>query len=66
MAEFEELEAIYQTEKGKAVCLDIDGTEVWVPKSVLEHEGDELEDAERGDHVDVSIKTWFAKKEGLI
>lgn len=66
MAEYEEFEAIYQTTSAEAVCLDIDGTEMWVPKSVLEKEGYEFEDSERGDHVDVSIKMWFAKKEGLI
>lgn len=50
----------------KAVLLDFETAEVWVPLSVLSDDGREaVDDAEVDDVIDVEIATWFADKEGL-
>jgi hypothetical protein len=56
--------AIYLHATEKAVLLDIDGEEIWVPLSVL-NGPDDVDCYERGDEGDFDIAGWFAKKEGL-
>lgn len=44
------------TETGKAVLFDIEGDEIWIPKSLFEYvEEDEIE-----------VSSWFAEEEGLV
>ena len=52
------------TEGALLIKLD-SGDEVWIPRSVI-HEASELpEDADEGDGGEISVKTWWADKEGL-
>ncbi len=54
-------ECIHETDRAILVVLDDNkGEEVWIPKSVLE-----CSDVnETGDKGDVSVKTWWARKNG--
>lgn len=58
-----EVEGIFLVETDAAVLLEIEGEEVWLPKSQVFAglEGDE----ERGDDVIVTIPAWLAEKKGL-
>ncbi len=47
-----------------AVHVQVEGEEIWVPKSVLTDEGDIDEDSEKGDEGDIVVRTWWAEKEG--
>lgn len=42
-------------ETAKAKCFAIQGEDIWVPKSLIEDEGDEV----------VAVPPWFAEKEGI-
>lgn len=49
-------------ETAKAFCVDLDGEELWIPKSVIS----DADDYEVGDFdVELSIAEWFAEKEGI-
>ena len=45
----------------KAVLCDIDGEEIWIPRSVIDG-GDSLD---IGDNGEIEVAEWFAKKEGF-
>jgi hypothetical protein len=45
-----------------AILVDVEGEEVWLPKSVV---GD-FDDAEPGDTIDLKIPEWLAEDRGLI
>lgn len=45
----------------KAALCDIEGDEHWLPFSVV----DGLEDADKGDTVEVEIPSWFCDKNGI-
>lgn len=47
-----------------AVLLDVDGQEVWVPRSLIDGEGDELE--RRQGPGEIEVQKWFLEREGLI
>lgn len=48
---------------GKAVLVDRGhGDESWIPLSVIEDGGDDID---VGDEVDLEVASWFARKEGL-
>ena len=48
----------------KAILIN-DGTrDVWIPRSLFSCE--ENSDMNQGDHVNLMVTEWFAKKEGLI
>ncbi len=54
--------AVQATTEG-AVCLEIQGEDIWIPKSLIR--GD-AEDLERGFGVgEVEIPEWFAYREGI-
>lgn len=46
-----------------ALLFEIDGDRTWVPRSVIED--DDSIDIGTVD-IEVNVKTWFAKKEGLV
>lgn len=47
----------------RAVLVEVDGEEVWVPRSVIEG-GDGLEESEETQEIDVA--EWFAEKKGWL
>lgn len=49
----------------KAVLVEVDGTETWLPKSVLHEDSEIDEDSGVDDEGLVVVKKWFADKEGL-
>lgn len=56
------IECVYLHETGKAVLVDIDGDETWIPLSVTDYAENSCE---RGDSLTLEVKTWWAEKEGL-
>ncbi|SNS00010.1 hypothetical protein SAMN04488503_2271 [Humidesulfovibrio mexicanus] len=56
------VDGVFQCESGKAVCVKVDGEDVWIPKSVCD---DAWKGLDRGDGVTLEVDTWFAEKEGL-
>lgn len=55
-------EVLHETDL--AFLLEIDGDEIWIPKSVINF--DESEEIEVGNiMLEISIAQWFADKEGL-
>ena len=50
-------------ETAKAILVEIDGDEVWIPKSVIH---DDSEVSAGGDEGDLVVAQWFAEREGLI
>jgi len=61
-----ELEYVHQTHDGLLVYDDSQQEEVWLPKSEIEYDSDELDVATPGDIIELNIPEWLAKKEGLI
>jgi hypothetical protein len=57
---FEDCEIIHQTDRALKVRLD-DGTEIWVPKSVV-HDNSEIWKAE--EKGDLTVKHWWARSSG--
>lgn len=55
-----EFQVITLRESDLAVLFDIEGEEVWVPKSLMEDWPDEDDEGE------IEIPEWFAIKEGLV
>ena len=49
----------------KALLVEVDGSETWLPKSVLHEDSEIAEDAGVDDEGLVVVKKWFADKEGL-
>lgn len=45
-----------------AFLFELESSELWVPKSVIEEPDDVAVDDE---DIEVNVKTWFAEKEGL-
>lgn len=48
---------------GKAILVNIDGDEYWIPQSVVD---DDSEVYTEGNEGTLIIKEWFAVKEGLV
>lgn len=48
--------------KKRAVLVAYEGEEEWIPKSLIE--GDEYEDAKKGDEIDLDIPLWKAAEMG--
>lgn len=47
----------------KAVLFAVnDGEQLWIPLSVVEDGGEDLEE---GQDADIAVRSWFAKQEGL-
>lgn len=55
---------VIRTTEG-AVLVQVEGEEIWIPRSILHAEESEIdEDSEEGDEGTVVVKTWWAEKEG--
>lgn len=55
---------VLRTTEG-AILVLVEGEEIWIPKSCLHpDESDIDEDSEEGEEGIVSVKTWWAEKEG--
>jgi len=63
MDNYVEFEASCTAATDRALLLDLEGEEVWVPRSQVRNDSD-IESA--GDAGCVYITTWFAKKENLV
>jgi len=57
-----ELDALCIHETDLALLVEIEGEEVWIPKSQIE---DDSEVMEKGDEGTLVVSGWFADKEGL-
>lgn len=55
------VDVIYATQTDKAVCVEYEGDELWIPKSVIYNS--EYKDAEDGDEIEVEVAEWFYQKE---
>ena len=42
-----------------------DANEIWIPKSVCQNSEHVIDDLGEGDHVELRIADWFAKREGF-
>ncbi len=60
-ATFEDVKAV--RDSGKALLCLIEGTGVWIPKSLIE---DDSEVYRKGDEGTLIVPEWFAVKEGLV
>ena len=63
-----QVEVIYLHATDKAVLVDIDGEEVWVPSSQI-HADSEVTagvDMERGEEGTLIVSDWWARKLGLL
>lgn len=58
--EFHDVEVKHETDK--ALLVDIEGEEVWIPKSVID---DDSEVYKSGTEGTLIIPEWFSKKNGL-
>lgn len=56
------VEFVHQTDS--AVLVKDGDSKVWIPKSLIEEEVDEA--LEEGNMVELSVKEWFAEKQGMI
>ncbi len=60
--DFTTVEGTYLHETDKAVLVEVDGDEVWIPFSCCDFvEGSH----DRGDSITLEVATWFAEKEGM-
>jgi len=62
-AEFHDVVAKRATEK--ALLCEIDGEDIWVPKSVI-HDDSEVYDDEDNSQGLLAVKKWWAESNGLI
>jgi len=60
-AEFEEISVLKETEK--AILVEIEGEEFWVPKSVIHEDSEVFEENTEGTLI---VKLWWAEKNGLV
>jgi hypothetical protein len=67
--DYENFDATYIHQTEGAVLFEIEGEEIWVPKSALEDGGKCVKDFDpdnKGDEVEVSIAQWLCKDRGLL
>ena len=60
-----ECHAVCIGERPKALLMDIDGEEIWIPKSQI-HDNSEVYDAGEHDEGTLVITEWIAKQKGLL
>lgn len=48
----------------RAVCVDCDGEELWLPLSQIEIE--DVDQLTRGEEVDVEVPIWLARAKGMM
>lgn len=63
LAKFPDCRVLKATEK--ALLIDIEGEEHWIPQSVV-HEDSEVFDDEDNSEGMLVLQEWFAEREGLI
>lgn len=56
--EYTAIDCTFLTESAKAVLVEIDGAEHWIPKSTLACEGDDVMGLDRGEDVELSVADW--------
>jgi len=65
--EFHDVTVVRETHKGEsgagAILCNIEGEEIWIPKSVISDDSEVYKDETEGTLV---IFEWFAEKEGMI
>lgn len=59
-----DLEFLHQTDD--AVLIQEEKREIWIPKSVCEDPPNFVDNIDRNTSISISVKYWFAEKEGLI
>lgn len=59
-----ELEVDVVNYTGKAILVDVDGREVWIPISCIDLDNTDVE-FKRGAFGMLAVEDWFAEKEGL-
>ena len=55
-------DAVVLRETAKAVLVEVDGGQTWIPKSCI-HDDSEVWNTENGEG-ELVVKAWFARKEG--
>ena len=53
---------VLSTPKQRAILVEYEGEEEWIPKSLIE--GDGYENAKKGDEIDLDIPLWKAEEMG--
>jgi hypothetical protein len=60
------VDCTFVTRTKKAVLVEVNDREVWIPRSVLSAAADAwVENAEEGQDKDLSVREWFAEREGI-
>lgn len=62
-AKFEKCRVIRESDSGLALLIEIDGKEIWVPKSVIDEDSEVWEDEQEGELV---VYEWWAEDKGLV
>jgi hypothetical protein len=60
-----ELEVAIVSVRPSSVRIEIDGARHWLPRSVVEYDG-ELDHAQPGELVEITVPEWLAYEKGLI
>lgn len=58
---FDDVEALKETDK--ALLVEIEGEEIWIPKSVIDDDSEVYAEGHEGR---LAVHEWWAEKEGLI
>lgn len=53
--------ALYATQTDRAVCVEYEGDQIWIPKSVIHNH--EYDGAEDGDEIELEVSRWFYERE---
>jgi ribosomal protein S1 len=59
-----EVKYIHQTKE--ALLVNVEGEDIWIPKSLIEVDEEELENACKGNTLSIGIIEWFATDNQLI
>lgn len=60
---FEGTRVIRESDSGLALLIEIEGKEVWVPKSVIHDDSEVYDEDHEGELV---LKEWWAEEKGLV
>jgi len=61
-----ELKYVHQTSNAILVHDDSQQEDLWIPKSPIEYDFDEIDLASPGDIIELNIPEWLAEEKGLI
>jgi len=63
----ETISCTFITSTDRAVLIEVDGVEDWIPKSQISDASvEDLDDLEKGDKVDITIPAWLAEEKEFI